>query len=75
MTLAEIESCGKEVLTVAQIAPLVATDQQTLRLRARSRPDLIPFPVIVIKSRVKIPRRPFLNYMKYGDPSVSQGDV
>ena len=72
MTLAEIETYDKEILTPAQVAPLLSTDQQTFRLRARLRPDLIPFPVIVIKSRVKIHRRPFLNYMKYGNPGISE---
>lgn len=72
MTLAEIETYEKEILTPAQVAPILGMDQQTLRLRARLRPDLIPFPVFLNKSRVKIPRLPFLNYMKYGDPSYSQ---
>ena len=68
MTLAEIAAYDKEVLTPAQVAPLLGTDQQTLRLQARFRPDLLGFPVIILKSRVKIPRRPFLRFMEEGKP-------
>lgn len=75
MTLADIEAYGKEILTPAQVAPLLSMDQQTFRLQARLRPDLIPFPVIVVKSRVKVPRRPFLNYMKHGDPHTTEEDA
>lgn len=75
MTLAEIEAYGKEILTPAQVAPLLSMDQQTFRLRARLRPDMIPFPVIVVKSRVKVPRRPFLNYMKRGDYRITEEDA
>lgn len=72
MTLAEIETLDREILTPAQVAPLLSMDQQTFRLQARFRPDLIPFPVIVVKSRVKVPKRPFLNFMRTGDYRISE---
>lgn len=62
-TLAEIEALPTEVLTCAQIAPVLGADPHTLHLQATDRPELLGFPVIVMGSRVKIPKRPFLAFM------------
>ena len=66
MTLKEIEESGKEVLTCAEVAPVLKCNPATLHMQAMEEPWRLGFPVIVMGSRVKIPRRPFLTYMKEG---------
>ena len=56
MTLDEIRSSDKEVLTCQDVA--------TLHMQAVEQPWRLGFPVIVMGSRVKIPRRPFLKFME-----------
>ena len=63
-TLEELEALPVDVFTPAQIAPVLRLDQDTIRGQARSCPALLGFPVIVAKSRVKIPKQPFLRFMR-----------
>ena len=63
MTLAEIIRSDKEVLTPAEVAPLLRSTHQTIRVFARQRPDLLGFPTIIMGTRVRIPRIPFLKFM------------
>ena len=58
MTLDDIARIPKEYLTVAQVAPILGSDPQTIRMQARLRPDLLPFPAVCLGSRVKIRRAP-----------------
>lgn len=64
MTLEEIRASTKEVLTPGDVAPVMRCDPQSIRVWARQRPDLLGFPVVVMGSRVKIPRLAFLRYME-----------
>ena len=47
----------------ADIADVLNADPQDIRVQARTAPEKLGFPVIIIKSRTKIPRLPFLRYM------------
>ena len=67
MTLAELEAVPGDVLTCRQIAPVLRANPATLRRQAAERPELLGFPVIIAGSRVKIPKAPFLRFMR-GDP-------
>lgn len=69
MTLKEIEESTKEVLTCQDVAPVLQCNPATLHLQAIEEPWRLGFPVIVMGRRVKIPRRPFLGYMKKGEAS------
>ena len=64
MTLKDVEAIDREMLTVTQVAKVLHADPMTIRLQARQRPDLLGFPVIVMGSRVKIPKAGFLNYCR-----------
>lgn len=64
MTLDELEALPVEVLTPAQVAPVLCLDQDTIRGQARECPELLGFPVVVAGNRVKIPKRPFLMFME-----------
>lgn len=63
-TLEDIEDLDCETLTAQQIAPILCANPETIRLQARERPELLGFPVIVLGNRVKIPRQPFLSFMR-----------
>lgn len=63
MTLDEIRASDKAVLTPADVAEVLGCDAQDVRVQARMAPERLGFPVIIIKSRTKIPRVPFLRYM------------
>lgn len=63
-TLAEVESSNKIMLSAADIAPIIGSDPQLIRMQARERPELLGFPVVCIGSRVKIPREAFLSFMR-----------
>lgn len=64
MTLQEIKESDKDVLTCADVADVLKCNPYTLHMQAQQRPDLLGFPVICMKSRVKIPRLPFLKFME-----------
>ena len=64
LTLKDIEEMDRSVLTPAIVADYLQCDQQTLRLQARLRPDLLGFPAICIGNRVKFPKEPFLAFCR-----------
>lgn len=64
MTLSEIALSDKAFLTAAEVAEVLQCDPQLIRWQAKNGPARLGFPVVVIKSRVKIPRQAFLNFME-----------
>ena len=63
-TLSEVERSKKSMLTANDIAPILGSDPQLIRMQARERPELLGFPVICIGSRVKIPKEGFLCFVQ-----------
>lgn len=63
MTLEEIRASDKTFLTPADVAGVLAADAQSIRLQAREFPEALGFPVICVRNRVKIPRKPFLRFL------------
>lgn len=60
MTLAEIKTSDKDVLTPADIAPVLGMHPQAINILAeRGR---LPFPALRSGNRTKIPREGFLNW-------------
>ena len=64
MTLKEIERMDALTLTPAQVASVLSCDPQVIRISGKARPGLLGFPVICVGNRVKIPRIPFLRFVK-----------
>lgn len=64
MTLEEIEKIPKEMLLATDIAPYLECDPHSIRVQAQEDPTKLIFPVIVIGSRVKIPKQAFINVMR-----------
>ena len=54
---------NKEVLTPAEIAPILGVDPHYIRVVARQRPELLKFEFFISGNRTKIPRIPFLRYI------------
>lgn len=64
MTLEDIERMDAPTLTPAQVGAVLMADPQTIRVTAKQRPELLGFPVFCVGNRVKIPREPFLRYLR-----------
>ena len=63
-TLKEVQDSEKEILIPSDIAKIINVDPQWIRLVARENPEKLGFPVMIVGNRVKIPRRPFLQFME-----------
>ena len=62
MTLAEIRQSDSALLSASDVAEVLESDAQDIRQQAKEDPAKLGFPVVVIGSRVKIPRRAFLAF-------------
>lgn len=65
-TLREIEELPCEVLTCKQVSRVLCAGAYYLHEQAMKDPSKLGFPVIVHGTRVKIPKRPFLAFMREG---------
>lgn len=70
MSLEDLANLPGEILTCAQVAPILGADPATIHQQAVEAPQFLGFPVIVAKSRVKIPKRPFIRFMMDGENYV-----
>ena len=66
-TLAEIEALPSAVLTCQQVSKVLCAGAYYLHEQAMTDPQKLGFPVIVHGTRVKIPKRPFLKFMRGED--------
>ena len=64
MTVQDIMQMDKDGITPAEAAQVVGCDPQLIRLEAREKPENLGFPVIIVRSRIKIPRMAFIKYME-----------
>ena len=64
MTLDDLKRLDREFLTPAQVADVLGCDPQGIRVWARQRPEGLGFPVCIVGSRTKIPKRPFIQFME-----------
>ena len=62
MTLSEIRASTKTVLTPNDVCELLSCRRYDINLQAHNDPSKLGFPVVVIGSRVKIPREAFLRF-------------
>ena len=58
-----IGKVDKEFFTAQDVCGVLNCDPQNIRDTARQRPYLLGFPVVLMGSRVRIPRIPFLRFM------------
>lgn len=64
MTLDDIKAIDREFLTPAQVAEILNCSAHGVRIWARQRPEQLGFPVCIIGTRVRIPKRPFIQFME-----------
>lgn len=62
-TLADLMDIDREYLVPSEVAGVLGTSDQWVRVCARQQPQLLGFPTVIMGNRVKIPRMPFLRYM------------
>ena len=62
-SIQDIIALDRDYLTPAEIAGVLGSDPQSIRVAARVEPQRLGFPVVVIGSRVKIPKAAFLRHM------------
>ena len=60
--LARIAASGKEMLTPADVAPVLGCNPYAINVAVKEDPARLGFPVAMIGNRVKIPRRAFLRW-------------
>jgi len=65
-SLEEIEKLDKTMLLATDVAPYLECDDGLIRLQAQQEPEKLGFPVIVMGTRVKIPKEGFIHYCRYG---------
>lgn len=68
MTLDDIEAIPKNFLTATDVAPYLKSDPVTIRAQAHLKPELLGFPVTILKRRVKIPKMLFVQHFKGSEP-------
>ena len=66
-TLEEIESLPTEVLTCANVAKVLGANPACIHAQAMSKPESLGFRTIIHGTRVLIPKKPFLQFMR-GEP-------
>lgn len=62
MTIAEIRASDADMLTAADIAPILGSDPQTIRLTAKKLPQYVGYPFTFVGNRMKIPRVGFIRW-------------
>lgn len=69
LTIDDLLAMDKVLLTPIEAAAAMHVNPNGLRMTAREDPGSLPFPVMVIGSRVHIPRVPFIQFLtgKEGD--------
>ena len=64
MTLEQVKAIDREFLLPREVAEVLGTDGQAIRVWARQRPKELGFPTICVGHRVKIPKAGFVAYLE-----------
>ena len=64
MTIEDIKKMDKEILTPGDIAPVLGCDPNVIREQARQDIKQLGFSASKIRSRVKIPRKAFIDWFE-----------
>lgn len=63
MTLEEMKREKKLFVLATDVADILGMDPQSIRAQAKMNPAMLGFPVVVVGTQVRIPRRPFLRFL------------
>ena len=64
MTIEDIKKMDKEILTPGDIAPVLGCDPNCIRFQAKQDIKQLGFPASKIGTRIKIPRKAFINWFE-----------
>ena len=64
MTLEDLKHSTKNIITPAEAAQIINCNPHYIRVQARTYPERLGFPVIVLGNRTKIPRLPFIKFVE-----------
>lgn len=64
MTLDDIKKIPDEVLTIAEVAPVLGMTQSRLREELKNSPENMGFAVIKYGQQIRIPKRAFIKFME-----------
>lgn len=64
MTMDEIRKVERDWLLASEVAPVMGVDPQSIRVAAKAAPEKLGFPVSIIGSRLRIPKKPFIEFME-----------
>ena len=62
MTLDDLKRVDRDWLLAREVAPLLGVDPHSVRVAAMLAPERLGFPVCVVGSRLKIPKKPFIEF-------------
>lgn len=68
MTLEDIKAMDSSTITPAVAASVLGCNPHSIRVASHTEPQSLGFPVIVMRSRTRIPRLPFINFLEGGKP-------
>lgn len=68
MTLEDIKEMDCSTITPAVAASVLGCNPHSIRVAAHTEPQSLGFPVVVMQSRTRIPRIPFINLLECGKP-------
>lgn len=64
LTLSDIEALDTDMLTCAQVGPVVGVNPYNLHGQAIEMPERLGFPCMVCGNQVRFPRLAFVRWMK-----------
>ena len=70
MTLEEIRNSDKDFLTPEDVRGVLGCMPYTINVQAKEDPAKLGFPVCVMGTRVRIPRKGFLHWMDFGNAPI-----
>lgn len=73
MTIEEMRASQEEFLLPKDVAQVIGCKPYSINAQAQSDAAKLGFPVSVIGTRVLIPRRAFLHWLRYGGAPVMAG--
>lgn len=70
ISIDDVEAMDCETITMTTVGQVLGCNQGALRLQARSDPAMLGFPVVVYGNSVRVPRRAFVHWVRYGNAPV-----
>lgn len=64
MTLEDIKKIPNEVLTIAEVAPILGMAPSRLREELKNSPENMGFSIIKYGQQIRIPKRAFIKFME-----------